>query len=91
MLDKLAFLRRVYERFNARDIDGVLACLHPDVQWANGQDGGYVHGHDGVRRYWTRQWTMIEPMSSPWTFPSHPAVRSWSQSARQCAILPARF
>ena len=58
MLDKLAFLRRVYERFNARDIDGVLACLHPDVQWANGQDGGYVRGHDGVRRYWTRQWTM---------------------------------
>ena len=54
MLDTLAFLRRVYERFNARDIDGVLACLHADVQWANGQDGGYVHGHDGVRRYWTR-------------------------------------
>ena len=68
MLDKLAFLRRVYERFNARDIDGVLACLHPDVQWANGQDGGYVHGHDGVLRYWTRQWTMIDPHVEPMDF-----------------------
>jgi hypothetical protein len=61
MLDKLAFLRRVYERFNARDIDGVLAYVHADVVWANGQDGGYVHGHDGLRRYWTRQWGMIDP------------------------------
>ena len=68
MLDKLAFLRRVYERFNARDIDGVLACLHPDVEWANGQDGGYVHGHDALRRYWTRQWTMIDPHVEPMDF-----------------------
>ena len=51
MLDKLAFLRRVYERFNARDIDGVLAHVHPDVLWANGQDGGYLQGHDDLRRY----------------------------------------
>jgi ketosteroid isomerase-like protein len=68
MLDKLAFLRRVYERFNARDIDGVLACVHADVAWANGQDGGYVHGHDGLRRYWTRQWDMIDPHVEPMDF-----------------------
>lgn len=68
MLDELAFLRRVYERFNARDIDGVLACVHADVQWANGQDGGYVHGHDGLRRYWTRQWAMIDPHVEPMDF-----------------------
>lgn len=42
MLDRLAFLRRVYERFNARDIDGVPACLPADVVWANDQDGGYA-------------------------------------------------
>jgi ketosteroid isomerase-like protein len=68
MLDTLAFLRRVYERFNARDIDGVLACLHADVVWANSQDGGYAHGHDGVRRYWTRQWTMIDSHVEPMDF-----------------------
>ena len=61
-------LARVYERFNARDIDGVLAFLQDDVVWANGQDGGYVQGHDGVRRYWTRQWTMIDPHVEPMDF-----------------------
>lgn len=66
MLDKLVFLRRVCERFNARDIDGVLASVHADVQWA--QDGGYVHGHDGLRRYWTRQWSMIDPQVEPMDF-----------------------
>jgi len=68
MLDMLAFFRRVYERFNARDIDGVLACLHADVLWANGQDGGYVQGHDGLRAYWTRQWAMIDPHAEPMDF-----------------------
>jgi ketosteroid isomerase-like protein len=27
-----ALLRRAYEAFNARDIDGALALMHPDVQ-----------------------------------------------------------
>ena len=29
-------LKRIYDRFNARDIDGVLAVLADDVAWANG-------------------------------------------------------
>lgn len=37
------FLKQVYERFNARDIETVLAALHLDVTWANGMEGGYVH------------------------------------------------
>jgi ketosteroid isomerase-like protein len=65
MTSPVAFIRRVYERFNARDIDGVLACQHDDVMWANGQDGGHVRGRDGVRQYWTRQWTMIDPHVEP--------------------------
>ena len=35
-------LKRIYDRFNARDIDGVLAVLADDVAWANGMDGGHV-------------------------------------------------
>jgi len=34
-------LKRIYDRFNARDIDGVLTVLTNDVAWANGMDGGY--------------------------------------------------
>jgi hypothetical protein len=58
-------LERLYERFNARDIDGVMAWLTDDVAWANGMDGGHEHGHAAVRAYWTRQWAMISPHVEP--------------------------
>jgi hypothetical protein len=58
-------LERMYDRFNARDIDGVLSELTDDVAWANGMEGGYVHGRDAVRDYWTRQWAMVSPHVEP--------------------------
>ena len=58
---RTALLERLYERFNARDIDGVLCALTPDVAWANGMDGGHVHGHEGLRAYWTAQWQAVDP------------------------------
>ena len=58
-------LKRVYDQFNARDIEAVLAAMHEDVIWANGMEGGHVHGRDGVRRYWTRQWAMMDPHVEP--------------------------
>jgi ketosteroid isomerase-like protein len=61
-------LKRIYDRFNARDIDGVLAVLADDVVWANGMEGGHVHGREGVREYWTRQWTMVSPRVEPVSF-----------------------
>src|SRR5690349_10253168 len=61
-------LRRVYDRFNARDIDSALAVLADDVVWANGMDGGHVHGREAVREYWTRQWAMVSPHVEPVDF-----------------------
>ena len=61
-------LKRAYAAFNARDLDGALATMHPDVVWPNGMEGGVVHGHDGVRAYWTRQWSMINPHVDPVSF-----------------------
>ena len=58
-------LRKAYVAFNARDIDGALALMHPDVVWPNGMEGGTVYGHDGVRSYWSRQWTLIDPRVEP--------------------------
>ena len=55
MDDDVKVLERIYDRFNARDIDGVLTVLTDDVAWANGMDGGHVHGREAVREYWTRQ------------------------------------
>lgn len=61
-------LRRIYDCFNARDIDGVLSTLADDVAWANGMDGGHVHGREAVRDYWTRQWAMVDPHVEPVSF-----------------------
>jgi SnoaL-like domain len=55
----------MYAAFNDRDIDTVLGAMQPDVDWPNGMEGGRVHGHDGVREYWTRQWSMINPKVYP--------------------------
>lgn len=61
-------LEHLYERFNARDMEAVLAAMHPEVIWANGMEGGHVHGRDGVRNYWTRQWAMVDPHVDPTGF-----------------------
>ena len=68
MDDDVKVLRHLYERFNARDIDGVLIALTEDVAWANGMEGGHVHGREAIRQYWTRQWSMISPHVEPVRF-----------------------
>jgi ketosteroid isomerase-like protein len=58
-------LKAAYREFNARRLDAVLALMQPDVAWPNGWEGGYVHGHEGVRDYWTRQWAVLDPHVEP--------------------------
>ncbi|RXT28228.1 ketosteroid isomerase [Rhizobium leguminosarum] len=61
-------IKRIYASFNARDIEAVLAVLSDDVAWANGMDGGHVHGRAAVHDYWTRQWAVISPHVEPVAF-----------------------
>ncbi len=68
MDNDIEVLKRMYDCFNARDIDGVLVALTDDVAWANGMDGGHVRGREGVREYWTRQWTIVSPHVEPVSF-----------------------
>jgi ketosteroid isomerase-like protein len=68
MADDIAVLRAMYDRFNARDIDGVLGALTDNVAWANGMEGGHVHGREGVREYWTHQWAVVSPHVEPLGF-----------------------
>jgi ketosteroid isomerase-like protein len=58
-------LRSMYEAFNARDVDTCLAAMTPDVDWANGWEGGRVVGRDAVRDYWQRQWAAIDSTAVP--------------------------
>ena len=61
-MDALAAL---YDAFNARDVDGVLAATTSDVDWPNAWEGGRVVGHAAVRDYWRRQWAQISPTVTP--------------------------
>ncbi len=61
LIEERRLLASAYREFNARNMEAVLACLHPGVEWANGMEGGHVHGRGGVRDYWTRQWAILDP------------------------------
>jgi hypothetical protein len=61
-------LRRTYRAFNARDVDTVLAVMHPDVDWPNAFEGGRVRGRELVRAYWARQFDQINPEVTPVAF-----------------------
>ncbi len=65
--DMLSF---VYNAFNRRDIEPILAAMHADVEWPNGMEGGWVHGREGVRAYWLRQWKILDPHVVPVRFES---------------------
>lgn len=67
-MDDVELLRYAYAAFNARNIDAALATMHPGVEWPNGMEGGMVYGHQGIREYWTRQWTLIDPHVDPVAF-----------------------
>jgi SnoaL-like domain len=88
MTPEYQLLRAAYEAFNARNIDAALAAMHHDVEWPNGMEGGYVHGHGGVRDYWTRQWGLIDPHVEPLRFAADDAGRivlDVHQVVRDCA------
>ena len=81
-------LRRAYEAFNARDIQGALATMHPQVDWPNALEGGRVHGHAEVRAYWERQWGTLDSrvrLLHIESSPAHPVVATVHQLVRDRA------
>ena len=65
MEDPENFFQDLYKNFNDRKIDLIISKMTDEVKWANGMDGGYVHGHDAVRDYWKRQFTMVSSNVTP--------------------------
>jgi hypothetical protein len=64
-MDHLAHFQRLYEAFNRRDLDRVVAMLSDDVDWPNAWKGGRLVGREAVRDYWTAQWAEIDPHVAP--------------------------
>jgi ketosteroid isomerase-like protein len=50
-------VRRFYERWSKQDLDGVLECAHPEIEfdWSASRApfGGVYTGHEGLTRFWT--------------------------------------
>jgi hypothetical protein len=63
-------LRTAYAAFNARDIDAALATMTSDVAWPKAFKGGFAHGPEEIRAYWTAQWNEINPRVEPTAFHS---------------------
>jgi hypothetical protein len=61
-------IKKAYAAFNSRDIDKALSAMHPEVQWSKAWEGGYISGHDEIRKYWTRQWKELNPNVEPTGF-----------------------
>jgi hypothetical protein len=68
----IEILYAAYRDFNARNIEAVLSRMHPEVEWANGLEGGHVHGRDEVRNYWTRQFLTLNPNVEPLSIQTDP-------------------
>lgn len=54
-----------YAGFNARQLEAVLATMHPDVAWPRAWESDHVQGYAQVRAYWTQQWQEISPLVEP--------------------------
>jgi len=65
MSSKQQFLQNLYEAFNKREIETIISLMHPNVKWANGMEGGFVHGRDQVREYWRKQFEIIQGQLEP--------------------------
>lgn len=61
-------LQKLYDAFNKREIEIILAMMAEDVKWANGMEGGFVYGRENVREYWRRQFEQIRPQLAPLKF-----------------------
>lgn len=45
----------LYQRFNARDIDGIFGLLHDDVEWVNEPKNIHIVGLEKLRELWIKQ------------------------------------
>ena len=82
-------LRRAYAAFNARDVEAAVALMREDVDWPNGMEGGRVHGRNGVRAYWTRQFGLIDARRRPRGLRARATAGSRCASTRSCGTSTA--
>ncbi|MCW3090126.1 MAG: hypothetical protein JWP81_1195 [Ferruginibacter sp.] len=65
MNDFKSYFETLYKNFDERKIDLVIENMTDDVEWANGMEGGFVHGRQAVKDYWTRQFAVMSSNVTP--------------------------
>jgi ketosteroid isomerase-like protein len=66
--ERRSLLERAYERFNARDIDALLAMMSDDVEWPDVAQGQVLRTKDAIRSYWEAQFAVANPVVTPTGF-----------------------
>ena len=65
--DNAALARRFNQSWSRGDLDDVLECADPDMEfdWSDsrGPYGGVYTGHAGLRRFWTELWDAWDEFS----------------------------
>jgi ketosteroid isomerase-like protein len=52
--DDLAVVSRLFACWGEGDLEGMLACADPDLEWLAAADGRLYRGHGGVREFFIR-------------------------------------
>jgi ketosteroid isomerase-like protein len=53
--DDLAVVSRMFEGWAAGDLEAMLECADPDLEWHAAVDGRFYRGHEGVREFFARR------------------------------------
>ncbi len=66
--DRATLLREAYQRFNSRDVDGLLAMMTEEVLWPDVANRSVLRGKEGIRAYWLAQFAASDPRVEPTDF-----------------------
>jgi ketosteroid isomerase-like protein len=50
-------VERMFAAWAARDVEALLGCVDPEVEWRTAADGQVYRGHEGAREFFERQMT----------------------------------
>jgi ketosteroid isomerase-like protein len=57
--ENVEVVKAVFQAWDEGGVEGILRFLHDDIEYLPQEEGGAIHGHDGIRRYfhrWMEPW-----------------------------------
>lgn len=65
MGDRQALLSDLYEAYNRKDIEAVVAALHPEIDWPALFSEARIQGAEAVRQLFTEPFKVMNPEITP--------------------------